>query len=105
MRVHDNPNPGSDRHPCGRALGPKRIYHAGQVTCGTCRAIQVRKLRDSLKAPETASPDEVARARREYADGSNDDIEIDDDAARSESNDGVWIAAWVHLRKEEDEDL
>lgn len=39
----------------------------------------------------------IAIARRMYADGSNDDIEIYDDALVSEGmdGDGAWVQAWV----------
>lgn len=50
-----------------------------------------------------ATQAEIARARRLYADRSNDDIEVDDDAACSVGEDGVWIAAWVWLETLEPE--
>lgn len=47
-----------------------------------------------------ATPDEIERARDEYAFGSNDQIEIDDGAAASRGEGGLWIAAWVWLGDE-----
>ena len=37
----------------------------------------------------------LARARAAYAVGSNDDIEIDEDAAVSKGERGSWVGAWV----------
>ena len=41
----------------------------------------------------------IARARDEYADS---DLAIDDDAKVSESDEGVWVQAWVWLRNSEE---
>lgn len=48
----------------------------------------------------------IDRAKAEYAVGSDDDIEIDEDAAFSRSDDkGWWVSAWVFVRDEgNDED-
>jgi hypothetical protein len=45
-------------------------------------------------------------ARRQYAMGSSDDVEIDTDAVVSETDDGWWVAAWVWVYKplEDEED-
>lgn len=32
-----------------------------------------------------------------YAEGSDDNIEVDNNACVSESEDGVWVQAWVWL--------
>jgi hypothetical protein len=37
----------------------------------------------------------LARARADYEVGSDDDIEIDEDAAVSKGEGGCWVAAWV----------
>jgi hypothetical protein len=34
-------------------------------------------------------------AKAQYAVSSNDDIEVDDDAAVSVADDGAWVQAWV----------
>lgn len=44
-----------------------------------------------------ATTKEIHRARREYANSSDDNIEIDEEAATSRGEDGVWVAAWVWL--------
>lgn len=49
---------------------------------------------------EQASPEEIDVARETYVEGSNDDIEIDDDALRSRSPNGVWVQAWVYVPNE-----
>lgn len=41
-----------------------------------------------------ASPSLRADAEAEYG---SDDIEIDDDASTSPTDDGVWVSAWVYL--------
>lgn len=42
-------------------------------------------------------------ARSNYADPSDDDIEIDDDPLLSVAEDGVWVQAWVWVRTAEEE--
>ena len=43
-----------------------------------------------------------ATARKLYANGSDDDIEIDDRAPVSRNEeDGAWVRAWVYVRDEE----
>lgn len=42
----------------------------------------------------------VAEARKRYAEPSDDDIEIDDEPAYLDAEDGYWVAAWVWVRKE-----
>jgi hypothetical protein len=37
-------------------------------------------------------------ARQQYAHGSDDNVEIDDGAITSESDTGMWVNAWVHIR-------
>jgi hypothetical protein len=44
--------------------------------------------------PKDATPAEIAAAREQY--GSND-VEIDEGAAASRADNGVWVAAWVWL--------
>lgn len=43
----------------------------------------------------------IAKARKKYEEGSNDDIEIDDNPKISDCDDGIWVAAWVWVKKEE----
>lgn len=42
----------------------------------------------------------VVKARARYAEGSDDNIEIDDQAAVSEASEGCWVAAWVWVPAE-----
>lgn len=46
----------------------------------------------------------IATARAMYAEKSNDDIEIDDDANLSRSDVGCWVQGWLHVREEDLED-
>ena len=46
---------------------------------------------------DDATPAEIARARELYSEGSDDDIEIDDNAKASRGDDGCFIQAWVWL--------
>lgn len=46
--------------------------------------------------PFRATPAEVDRAREAYCD-SSEDIEIDDVAFTSRTDDGTWVQAWVWL--------
>lgn len=58
-------------------------------------------LRDHKAAnPEMYANEELLQlAREQYAEGSSDDIEIDDSAPISEPADGgTWVAAWVYVR-------
>lgn len=48
-----------------------------------------------------ATPEQIERARNEYCLCSDDNIEIDDNAAVSEGEEGVWVQAWVWLQHEE----
>ena len=41
------------------------------------------------------------RARDLYVVCSDNEIEIDDDAQISESDEGFWVSAWVYVPKEE----
>lgn len=59
-------------------------------------AALIAKVRGA-EAESLATPEEIERARSEYAD---DDINIDDGAAASRADDGVWVAAWVWLSEE-----
>ena len=44
----------------------------------------------------------IKQARERYAMGSN--VEIDDEPATSEADSGVWVAAWVWVPNDEDDD-
>lgn len=53
-------------------------------------------------AQERATPEEILRARQRYAEGSDDNIEVDDNARVSRGDGGVWVQAWVWLVKPDD---
>lgn len=44
-----------------------------------------------------AAPALIEAARGLYADGSDNDLEIDDDAGTSPTDDGTWVQAWVWI--------
>jgi hypothetical protein len=44
----------------------------------------------------------LEKARDRYARDSDDDIEIDDDAKLSETENGTWVQAWVWVPKDAD---
>lgn len=50
-----------------------------------------------------ATHKEIERSRKLYANGSDDNIEIDDNAKASRSDDGIWVAAWLWLPDETEE--
>jgi len=47
-----------------------------------------------MNGTDRATAEEIVRAREEYG---GEDIEIDENAAASRGDDGVWVAAWVWL--------
>jgi hypothetical protein len=66
---------------------------------------ELRKTADVVTVPDYATSADIQRAREMYASGSECDIEVDDDAKVSESDDGTWVQAWVWLPNvEEDEE-
>lgn len=46
-----------------------------------------------------ATPEQIKRARDQYE---TDDVEIDDNAGISPSDDGVWVQAWVWLASDKE---
>lgn len=50
-----------------------------------------------------AAPSDIDLARETYEHGSNDDIEVDDDPMKSESDNGVWVSAWLFIHQDERE--
>ena len=59
------------------------------------RMWRARKAEDDFPPEEAAALRE--RARDEYAYGSDNNIEVDDDAGFSVSDEGIWVQAWVWL--------
>jgi hypothetical protein len=57
---------------------------------------------ESLREPATFG--EIAAAEEAYASGSDDNIEIDQDAMYSKSDNGYWVQAWVYVANEEEEE-
>ena len=46
---------------------------------------------------EQATPEQITFAQEKYADGSDDNVEVDDDAITSKTDTGTWVSAWVWL--------
>lgn len=46
----------------------------------------------------------IEKARELHCKGSDEDIEIDDDAALSRADDGTWVGGWLWVPRPEDED-
>jgi len=53
------------------------------------------KLKDN---PDLSTPEERDAAIEKYCHGSDDMIEVDDDALVSRGDTGLWVQAWVYLR-------
>lgn len=87
------------------ALNKIAAWHDGEVGPHMDSESDAATAREALAALEAsrATPEELARARAEYADPSDNGIEIDDDAQTSRTDDGVWVQAWVWLQDEGDE--
>ena len=85
------------------------VEHANQVRDEAMSALE--DARDSGELPAGVSFDMdmmqevgndlqtalVAAARDEYATGSDDNIEVDDSAAYSEGDDGIFVQGWLFL--------
>lgn len=54
--------------------------------------------------PDTPTPDAIASAYRELARShyGDDDVDIDDNAGFSVTEDGAWVQAWVYVDRRED---
>ncbi len=65
-----------------------------QARCPPLVALLAR-LRDEMAADPELTEARIATARETYA---NDEVEVDDDAAFSESeNGGVWVQGWLYV--------
>ena len=62
----------------------------------------IRALAQAESTRAQATPDEIDAARKAYAHGSDDNIEVDDNALVSRGEDGVWVQAWVWVRNTEE---
>jgi hypothetical protein len=55
----------------------------------------------ALQAEQGMNAPFIAEARACYADGSDNDVEVDDNAKVNIGEDGTWVSAWVWLAKED----
>ena len=58
-------------------------------------ADRVRTIREWATSQSLASPALIEEARALYAHESGDDIEVDEEALTSRSDDGTWVAGWL----------
>lgn len=60
---------------------------------------EIDTLCERINISHRATPEQIATARQVYYEPDTAEIEIDDDAAtsRSDEDNGTWIAAWVWL--------
>jgi len=84
-------------------LTPGGVVPAGQ--CPECGALAypIQDGKEAAKPDDSDDPQQpelVELARSVFADGSDNDIEVDDDAALSHGNDGIWVQAWVLLKND-----
>ena len=80
----------------------RRELPASEILSGAEKeALKQWRLRRCEELPLDRREALRTKAREMYADGSDNDIEIDDDAGFSESDHGTWVQAWVHVRHEE----
>ena len=68
---------------------------------GKFSGVELKSIQAALGTP--ASPMQIEAARANYAAGSDDNIEVDDDArvSRIDGTDAYWVSAWVYLSGEE----
>jgi len=87
-----------DRHP-GGTVSKIQLTQGGLVL-----AMQLaKKAGHALDRRGVATTKEITRARKLYVDGSNDDIEVDNDARVSIADTGIWVQAWIWLPDEEED--
>lgn len=74
------------------------------TNCGTLEYLgegEIDSLCERLNTEERAPDKLLEVARGKYAYPSDDDVEIDDDAATSEADEGTWVMAWCYVRRED----
>lgn len=67
--------------------------------CGAHRGLVEILKRACPQTP--APPGMIEAARKQYAEGSDDDIEVDDNACMSRADGGTWVQAWVWVKEGE----
>ena len=75
---------------------------AEALQAASAQSVTLAKLHQkytAMCADSEFNSDKINKARRKYADPSNDAVEIDDHPPVSKSHDGIWISAWVHVRQ------
>jgi hypothetical protein len=91
----------------------RRLYNAAKKVAGARRTAhsmakamnELEEVLDLIDANKEGSPDYVeARAREEYADPSDNELEIDDEPFFSTCDTHTWVSAWVRVEHEEEEE-
>lgn len=59
---------------------------------------------DEVSQDQEAYAGEIHKAREQYAEGSDNTIEIDDDPMLSVGDDGIWVGAWVWVPTDNDDE-
>jgi hypothetical protein len=82
------------------AMAIERRLSEGLLTLADGRSVVLKNV--SVSAQDPATPEEIEEAREAYANGSDDDIEIDDNAvtSRADRDEGLWVSAWVWLSRQ-----
>lgn len=69
--------------------------------CTRCNALleigQIGRCDQCQEDNSMEDVDIIAAAREQYCQGSDNDIEIDDDPKLSHADEGCWVAAWVWI--------
>ncbi|MFP3609228.1 hypothetical protein SB778_03825 [Paraburkholderia sp. SIMBA_050] len=80
-----------------------RAAAGGTETAAECKTAYA-ELQRARSEMLFADPDLLNEARERYADGSDDNVEIDDGALISEGEGGTWVLAWVWVAGSTSED-
>jgi hypothetical protein len=62
----------------------------------------LRRAYEAMNALDDPSQEKLVKAARgQYAVGNNDDVEVDENAARSQADEGTWVQMWGWVNHEE----
>ncbi|RUX60190.1 hypothetical protein [Mesorhizobium sp. M7A.F.Ca.CA.002.12.1.1] len=86
-----------------KSLNRTEVYGTTDETDAAI-TLQLKISKQIADAEDDRDSGYIEQARELYAHGSDDDIEIDDDATFSRSDDGIWVQMWGWIRFPEPED-
>ena len=82
---------------------PCEVYTIEDLAAMESRIAEVRRiLANNKNGIYFATPEEIDEARDKYVDRGVSDIEVDEDALVSRSDEGTFVQAWVWLSKPEE---